>query len=308
MVWLLLGIVILSCLLFLVGPLLRPADEQTIDTVEVYTYQTEITRLETEFKVTKDPKVEARKIDLQRQLLALTRSNSPKASLPLNLIINGLFVFFIFGGLGIYSILGRPDLTQEGAIQKPTLAAPQALSQNIDPEHANNASLEGLVSQLKEKLDGARKDDPDGWMLYARSLMNLKRFDEAFEAYENVLTLTNNSSEVEAEYQRAQDFAATRAQHPAPTAPRGPTLADVEAASQMDDSDRQAMIEGMVANLAARLETNPQDPEGWARLLRARSVLGQVEQMSVDIDRVNEIYADNPELRNQIIGQSLPKQ
>lgn len=308
MVWLLLGIVILSCLLLLVGPLLKPAQQQTADITEIETYQSEIWRLEQEFQTTGDAKIESRKIDLQRQLLALTKSGAVKLPLSMSLVINGLFAIFIFGGLGIYSMLGSPELTKAGAIEAPTLAAPQALSQNIDPEHANNASLEGLVVQLKEKLEGERKDDADGWMLYARSLMNLGRFEEAFSAYENVLALKDNASEVAQEYQRAQDFAAQRAPQPATNAPRGPTQADIEAASQMEAGDRQAMIEGMVSNLAARLEDNPQDPEGWARLLRARSVLGQLEEMSADIEKVNEIYADDPATRNQIISQALPRQ
>ena len=35
------------------------------------------------------------------------------------------------------------------------------------------------------------------------------------------------------------------------------------------------MIEGMVARLAARLETEPGDIEGWLRLLNAYSVMGR---------------------------------
>lgn len=41
----------------------------------------------------------------------------------------------------------------------------------------------------------------------------------------------------------------------------------------MTANDRQAMIEGMVASLNAKLKDNPADFEGWMRLLRAYSVL-----------------------------------
>ncbi|WP_188356001.1 c-type cytochrome biogenesis protein CcmI [Rhizobium rhizogenes] len=58
----------------------------------------------------------------------------------------------------------------------------------------------------------------------------------------------------------------------APAAP-GPTAQDMAAANDMTATDRQAMIEGMVASLDAKLKENPADFEGWMRLVRAYSVL-----------------------------------
>ncbi|MEP2746510.1 c-type cytochrome biogenesis protein CcmI [Bauldia litoralis] len=55
----------------------------------------------------------------------------------------------------------------------------------------------------------------------------------------------------------------------------GPTADDIEAASEMAADDRAAMIEGMVAQLASRLESEPDDAEGWARLVRSYMVLGR---------------------------------
>ncbi|CAN7325889.1 c-type cytochrome biogenesis protein CcmI [Agrobacterium tumefaciens] len=58
----------------------------------------------------------------------------------------------------------------------------------------------------------------------------------------------------------------------APATP-GPTAQDMAAANDMTATDRQAMIEGMVASLDAKLKENPADFEGWMRLVRAYSVL-----------------------------------
>ena len=43
----------------------------------------------------------------------------------------------------------------------------------------------------------------------------------------------------------------------------------------MSADDRSAFIRSMVEGLAARLEENPDDPEGWLRLARSYQVLGE---------------------------------
>jgi cytochrome c-type biogenesis protein CcmH len=55
----------------------------------------------------------------------------------------------------------------------------------------------------------------------------------------------------------------------------GPTAKDVAAAQSMSPEERQAMIRSMVDRLAARLEQNPNDKDGWTRLAHAYDVLGE---------------------------------
>ncbi|MEQ1607918.1 MAG: c-type cytochrome biogenesis protein CcmI [Hyphomonadaceae bacterium] len=62
---------------------------------------------------------------------------------------------------------------------------------------------------------------------------------------------------------------------PTPQAAAGPTSVDVSAASAMSPQDRQAMIDGMVSRLDAKLKANPKDLDGWLKLIRARRVLAQ---------------------------------
>jgi cytochrome c-type biogenesis protein CcmH len=50
------------------------------------------------------------------------------------------------------------------------------------------------------------------------------------------------------------------------------------AAQSMSPDERRAMIRGMVERLAARLEQNPGDQEGWARLAHAYEVLGDTDK------------------------------
>jgi cytochrome c-type biogenesis protein CcmH len=65
---------------------------------------------------------------------------------------------------------------------------------------------------------------------------------------------------------------------PSTKAPAGPNAQDIAAAQSMSPEERHAMIRGMVERLAARLEQQPDDKEGWTRLARAYDVLGEAEK------------------------------
>lgn len=64
----------------------------------------------------------------------------------------------------------------------------------------------------------------------------------------------------------------TPAPKPAAALSTGP---DAAAIAQMPPEQQQAMIRGMVASLAAKLEANPDNPTGWRQLARAYQVLGE---------------------------------
>jgi cytochrome c-type biogenesis protein CcmH len=64
---------------------------------------------------------------------------------------------------------------------------------------------------------------------------------------------------------------------PAASPQPGPTADQMAAAQDMAPEERTAMIEGMVGRLAARLEAEPDDVEGWLRLIRSYAVLGRSE-------------------------------
>ncbi|MDH5488799.1 MAG: c-type cytochrome biogenesis protein CcmI [Rhodospirillaceae bacterium] len=64
----------------------------------------------------------------------------------------------------------------------------------------------------------------------------------------------------------------------APETAPGPTTQQMIDAQKMDGADQQEMIRSMVERLAARLQENPDDLEGWVRLERAYQVLGEAEK------------------------------
>ncbi|MCR9147109.1 MAG: c-type cytochrome biogenesis protein CcmI [Rhodobacteraceae bacterium] len=79
----------------------------------------------------------------------------------------------------------------------------------------------------------------------------------------------------------------------APAAP-GPSLADIDAAGDMSPEDRAAMIEGMVAQLSARIEAEGGSAGEWARLVNAYAVLGQADKARAAMTEARGIFADDP--------------
>ena len=72
--------------------------------------------------------------------------------------------------------------------------------------------------------------------------------------------------------------------------PSGPTQEQVEAAGTMNAGDQQAMIRGMVDGLAAKLEADPKNLEGWLRLIRARMVLKEPDIAKSSLDKARAIF------------------
>jgi cytochrome c-type biogenesis protein CcmH len=62
------------------------------------------------------------------------------------------------------------------------------------------------------------------------------------------------------------------------------------------DNQQQAAVQGMVASLAARLAAEPNDPEGWVRLVRSYAVLGDTAKRDEALAAARARYAGEPEL------------
>lgn len=73
-------------------------------------------------------------------------------------------------------------------------------------------------------------------------------------------------------------------------------LPDAAPAPSEADAQMQTAIRGMVENLAARLAANPEDPEGWVRLVRSYSVLGETTRRDEALATASERFKDKPEV------------
>lgn len=74
----------------------------------------------------------------------------------------------------------------------------------------------------------------------------------------------------------------------------GPSDAEVAAAAQMSEANRDAMVRGMVEGLANRLETQPHDLQGWLMLIRSYAVLQDPDAARAAVRDAKSAFRDTP--------------
>lgn len=183
----------------------------------------------------------------------------------------------------------------EGAAQNP-LAAVRALRRAVEiaPERADLWTTLGealvyrdgdVTPEAEDAFRESLKRDPSG--ISAR--FHLARAKIARGDREGGLT----------------DWRALLAAMPANDERRGVLVqAIAEAEAQPDTQSaagsQMAAIRGMVARLAERLDSNPDDPEGWVRLVRAYAVLGDTEKRDTALKSARARYASRPDILDQL--------
>jgi cytochrome c-type biogenesis protein CcmH len=81
---------------------------------------------------------------------------------------------------------------------------------------------------------------------------------------------------------------------------RGPSAAEVAAASSMNPTEQREMIAGMVAGLEAKLQQNPKNLDGWVMLIRSRVNLGEPAKAKAALEAaVKANPGEAAELRRQ---------
>jgi cytochrome c-type biogenesis protein CcmH len=167
----------------------------------------------------------------------------------------------------------------------PTFVAPPTAAAAATPEH--NGSIEAMVERLAERLKKDGSDVP-GWVQLVRSYRVLGKPDKASAAVADAhAALASNQEALQRLDQGLEELeagappAASAPAGPGPASsaiaatPPGPNANQVAAAAQMAPAERNGMIEGMVARLAQRMAENGSDVDGWLRLIKAYSVLGE---------------------------------
>jgi cytochrome c-type biogenesis protein CcmH len=77
--------------------------------------------------------------------------------------------------------------------------------------------------------------------------------------------------------------------------PPGPSSRDMAAAANLNPAARSEMVRGMVERLAARLQRDGTDVDGWLRLVRAYAVLGERDRARSALGDARRALAAEPE-------------
>ncbi|WP_432444491.1 c-type cytochrome biogenesis protein CcmI [Rhizobium leguminosarum] len=160
--------------------------------------------------------------------------------------------------------------------------------------------LDGLAETLMAVSDGVvteearlvleqsltlEPDNPRARFYIALSMEQAGRPDEARQAFE---ALAKQSPADAPWLPLVNQHIAMNGGAPAgadPVAPGNPTQQDVTAAETMNAGDRQQMIRGMVESLDAKLSEDPNNFEGWMRLVRSYAVLNDKDRAAGALKR-----------------------
>ncbi|TAX71233.1 c-type cytochrome biogenesis protein CcmI [Rhizobium leguminosarum] len=165
------------------------------------------------------------------------------------------------------------------------------------------AVSDGVVTeearQVLEQSLTLEPDNPRARFYIALSMEQAGRPNEARQAFETLakqspadapwLPLVNEHIAMNGGAKAGADPAAPGANLAAPganpAAQGNPTQQDVAAAETMSAGDRQQMIRGMVESLDAKLSEDPNNFEGWMRLVRSYAVLNDKDRAAGALKR-----------------------
>ena len=174
---------------------------------------------------------------------------------------------------GVYGRTNRPNDKARALEQIIRLSGetPELLT---DLGEALSVASGNIISARARKLfDKALEQRPNhvkASFYRALALQQEGRDDDALEIWEDLAKKRKGDSRWQ--QMIAGRLAQLREKLGKPSLP-GPTREDVANASKLSGSERLAMIENMVANLADKLKDDPSDVDGWSRLIRSYTVL-----------------------------------
>ncbi len=167
--------------------------------------------------------------------------------------------------------------------------------------------VETMISRLAARLE-SEPEDAAGWKTLAWSYFNTGRYPQAVTAYERAVSLTPSDDELRQGLAAAKAKAgssgvgetavATKPEEATPS--RAPTADDMSRAAALPEAERTAMIRGMVDRLSSRLETAPNDEDGWLRLLRARVVLQDQDAAKAALAKALAAFANDKAAKDRI--------
>jgi len=210
---------------------------------------------------------------------------------------------FVQGAIG--RVEGSANTSAPGPSQGPSQEQIAASSPGGDSQR--DTMIRGMVERLAQRLHGDGSD-PQGWLRLVRSYMVLGEPDKARAAaadarralagdptklgqFEDLVAALTGEGRPAGP---SQDTRSGLSQGPLPGPSQGPSQEQIAASSQLNESQRNAMIRGMVERLAQRLQSDGSDPQGWLRLVRSYMVLGEPDKARAAAGDARRALAGDP--------------
>ncbi len=267
--WVAVVVMSLVASLLLVWPIWKRKVEKPVmeqDQLNVAIFEDRMKELDAELAngVLTEERYEQARNELQRDLLQNTGSGSGTAAVmqsgggrwvaPLVAVLVPVVALYV------YLQVGSPDI-----IDKPPMTAQAPRHQAGDGAGQMAGDMETMVKRLQERLQ-ENPEDVDGWVLLGRSMVMLKRYQEAAAAYGKAYELVGDVPEIMAQY--AETLALTqggrfqgrplelleRAKKVDPKAPRVLWLLGVVAAQQGDSEKAVGIWNQLLAILPPESE------------------------------------------------------
>jgi len=189
----------------------------------------------------------------------------------------------------VYLRLGRPDdavTAYRNAIRLQGESAERMLGLGEALATVAGGTIPGDAQAMFERAVALDPGDIRPRFMIARGLMQEGKNKEAADMLQAFL----DKAPADAPWRDQLKTAITEIRNP-PAPANGPDQGDVEAAAKMSSQDRNEMINSMVASLDERLKQNPDDLEGWKRLVRSYLVLGRRDDALAALKRGSDALA-----------------
>lgn len=193
----------------------------------------------------------------------------------------------------VYAGLGEMLVLSMGGIVAP--AAHDAFEKSLAADAKNEVARYYLA--LADAQAGEEKRAIDAWLNLAADLPNDSPMRE--QIANGIQQAAKEGGVV------APPMPKGIAEQSPPAAAEGPTQDQMSAAAQMTPEQRTAMIRGMVAQLAAKLQAEPNDVGGWMQLGRAYAVLGELNKAGDAYEHAAKLKPGDLDIRLQAIGMLL---
>jgi cytochrome c-type biogenesis protein CcmH len=199
----------------------------------------------------------------------------------------------------VFMRLGRYDDAVKARRNTIRLLGPNA-EREADLGEALTGAANGIVTaEAKEAFERAVGVSPDDFR--ARYFLGLAaeqdgRPKEAAEVWRNLLA----GAPADVSWTGFVRQSLARVDPGAAAPPPGPSTDDIATAGELTPEQRQTMVRGMVERLAARLNQDGSDVEGWLRLVRAYMVLGDQDKARAAASEARRALASDPDKLRRI--------